>query len=242
MTTSPTDHRSLNSSSSSSETEEGGDIDLLSEELGTGSAPSRKTSGGGIRPGSSGSRGGGRRSVSAADLQLNFKQLEIERALNAEDPLVGLELLRELSVSRSGLVNDQLRKRAWPRLANVSDLDLRDELLPAQEECERHPEYNQVVMDVNRSLKRFPPGIAEDDRPELQDQLTRLIVRVLLRHPGLHYYQGYHDVAITFLLVVGEIHGYHIMQRLSMSHLKDFMAPTMDKTTYLLNYMYPLVC
>ena len=53
--------------------------------------------------------------------------------------------------------------------------------------------------------------------------------------------KGYHDVAITFLLVVGEVLGYHIMQRLSISHLKEFMAPTMDKTTYLLHYMYPLV-
>ena len=53
--------------------------------------------------------------------------------------------------------------------------------------------------------------------------------------------KGYHDVAITFLLVVGEMLGYHIMQRLSISHLKEFMAPTMDKTTYLLHYMYPLV-
>ena len=44
-------------------------------------------------------------------------------------------------------------------------------------------------MDVNRSLKRFPPGIAEEDRPGLQDQLTRLIVRVLVKHPTLHYYQ-----------------------------------------------------
>ena len=55
------------------------------------------------------------------------------------------------------------------------------------------------------------------------------------------YPKGYHDVAITFLLVVGEVLGYHIMQRLSISHLREFMAPTMDKTTYLLHYMYPLV-
>lgn len=94
---------------------------------------------------------------------------------------------------------------------------------------------------MNRSLKRFPPGIKEEARPELQDQLTRLIVRVLLKHPELHYYQGYHDVAITFLLVVGEEMGYHIMERLSTSHLREFMAPTMEKTTYLLNYMYPIV-
>ena len=94
---------------------------------------------------------------------------------------------------------------------------------------------------MNRSLKRFPPGIKEEARPDLQDQLTRLIVRVLLKHPELHYYQGYHDVAITFLLVVGEEMGYHIMERLSTSHLREFMAPTMEKTTYLLNYMYPIV-
>ena len=41
--------------------------------------------------------------------------------------------------------------------------------------------------------------------------------------------------------MVEEVLGYHIMQRLSISHLKEFMAPTMDKTTYLLHYMYPLV-
>ena len=91
-----------------------------------------------------------------------------------------------------------------------------------------------------RSLKRFPPGIAEEVRPELQDQLTRLIIRVLLQHPDLHYYQGFHDVAITFLLVVGEEMGFHIVNRLSSSHLREFMAPTMDRTTVLLNYMYPL--
>ena len=70
---------------------------------------------------------------------------------------------------------------------------------------------------MNRSLKRFPPGIEEAERPALQEQLTRLIVRVLIAQPGLHYYQGYHDVAITFLLVVGEHLGYRIMERLSVS-------------------------
>ena len=47
-----------------------------------------------------------------------------------------------------------------------------------------------VVMDVNRSLKRFPPGIGEEERPALQEQLTRLIIRVIMKHPHLHYYQG----------------------------------------------------
>jgi len=109
------------------------------------------------------------------------------------------------------------------------------------EELSDHHEYNQVVLDVNRSLKRFPPGIDEADRPQLQDQLTRLIVRVLVAQPGLHYYQGYHDVAITFLLVVGETVGYQIMERLSVTHLRQFMTPSMENTMGLLQLMYPII-
>ena len=70
-------------------------------------------------------------------------------------------------------------------------------------------------MDINRSLERFPPRISDEDRPELQDQITRLIIRVLDKHPELNYYQGYHDVAITLLLVVGEEMSFHILERLS---------------------------
>ena len=94
---------------------------------------------------------------------------------------------------------------------------------------------------MNRSLKRFPPGIEEAERPALQEQLTRLIVRVLIAQPGLHYYQGYHDVAITFLLVVGEHLGYQIMERLSVSHLRKFMTPSMEQTMELLQLIYPII-
>lgn len=169
------------------------------------------------------------------------KAKKLEKVMKCrEDVLLSnKEHLRELATSEGGLFNDDYRRKVWPLLLNIGSMD--SEVLPTQEDCEKHPEYNQVVMDVDRSLKRFPPGIEEEARPKLQDQLTRLIVRVLLKHPELHYYQGYHDVAITFLLVVGEEMGYHIMERLSTSHLKDFMAPTMERTTFLLNYMYPLV-
>ena len=64
---------------------------------------------------------------------------------------------------------------------------------------------------------------------------------MLLKQPTLHYYQGYHDVAITFLLVVGEELAFHIMESLSLSHLQQFMAPTMEQTMSLLELMYPLV-
>lgn len=149
--------------------------------------------------------------------------------------------LRELAISEHGLINDDHRRRAWPQLVGVNMLT-ETCILPTQEEVEAHKSYRQVVLDVDRSLKRFPPGIADEERPELQDQLTRLIVRVLMKHPSLNYYQGYHDVAITFLLVVGEELGFQIVERLSAGkQLREFMTPTMERTTYLLNFMYPVI-
>ena len=60
-----------------------------------------------------------------------------------------------------------------------------------------HRDYNQVVLDVNRSQKRFPPGMEESDRLGYQDQLIDVIMRVLCANPELHYYQVY-CIEITF--------------------------------------------
>ncbi len=152
----------------------------------------------------------------------------------------GRKRLKDLAVSEYGLVTDDLRKKVWPRLLNIDLVETSVSL--ADEEVEANKNYHQVLMDVNRSLKRFPPGISDEVRPELQDQLTRLIIRVLAKHPDLHYYQGYHDVAITFLLVVGEEMAFHILEKLSNGPwLREFMYPTMENTTFLLNFMYPIV-
>jgi len=176
-----------------------------------------------------------KRKVSREGTSLVKKSTEIESALASGDR----DRLAQLAVSPLGLLSDEIRVRVWPRLMGI-DLIETNLSIPSDEQVKVHPEYNQVVMDVNRSLKRFPPGIGEKERPALQEQLTRLIIRVIIANPHLHYYQGYHDVAITFLLVVGEELGFQIVERLSVSHLKDFMAPTMEETVNLLQYMYPI--
>lgn len=48
-------------------------------------------------------------------------------------------------------------------------------------------------------------------------------------------------MAVTFLLVVGEELAFRIMEKLSTEHLRDCMEPTMEKTSHLLNYIYPLI-
>ena len=107
---------------------------------------------------------------------------------------------------------DDLRKRAWPVILN--NTPIWDQV--SEEEIEHHHYYNQVVLDVKRILKRFPPGTVEwhwtihflqlkqlrieywfyfflgiDEviQADLQVKVTHLIIRVLIRNEGLHYYQ-----------------------------------------------------
>jgi hypothetical protein len=58
------------------------------------------------------------------------------------------------------------------------------------EELQAHAEWKQVELDVARTLSRFPPGIDDLKRETLQEQLARLIVRILCENKQFHYYQG----------------------------------------------------
>lgn len=82
---------------------------------------------------------------------------------------------------------DDLRRHVWPRLVGIDPNCV--EPAPNMQDLKMHPEYNQVILDVNRSLKRFPPGIPYEQRIALQDQLTVLILRVIIKYPHLRYYQ-----------------------------------------------------
>ncbi|XP_065088994.1 TBC1 domain family member 20 [Ochlerotatus camptorhynchus] len=166
-----------------------------------------------------------------------LKRIQIENAL--DDTNTTQDEWRKFAKSEYGLINDDLRRRVWPLLVGVDPKQV--DPAPSLEELNSHPEYNQVVLDVNRSLKRFPPGIPYEQRVALQDQLTVLILRVIIKHPHLKYYQGYHDVAITFLLVVGEEVAFHVMEILSTNHLVECMQETMEPTQRRLMFIYPLV-
>ncbi|XP_069771208.1 TBC1 domain family member 20 isoform X1 [Narcine bancroftii] len=165
------------------------------------------------------------------------KLLTIHQALN-NDP-VDVRTLRQCAVGEGGLLSDEIRRKVWPKLLNVNVYDLPSK--PGKGVREGHKDYNQVVMDVHRSLRRFPHGMRADQRAVLQEQLINVILYVLQRNKQLHYYQGYHDVAVTFLLVVGERMAIALMEILSSHHLRDFMDPTMDSTKHILNYLMPIL-
>ncbi|XP_039978416.1 TBC1 domain family member 20 isoform X2 [Xiphias gladius] len=144
------------------------------------------------------------------------KLAEIHQAL-ISDP-VDIETLRRAASSKGGLLTDEMRRKVWPKLLNINVYDLPHK--PGRDMRENHKDYNQVLLDVRRSMKRFPKGMPATERVVLQEQLIDIILEVLKRNPKLHYYQGYHDVAVTLLLVVGERMAIAMLDTLSNYHLR----------------------
>uniref|UniRef100_A0A452IAB6 TBC1 domain family member 20 n=1 Tax=Gopherus agassizii TaxID=38772 RepID=A0A452IAB6_9SAUR len=165
------------------------------------------------------------------------KLLLIHQALTS-DP-VAVETLRGAAVSEGGLLTDEIRRKVWPKLLSVNVYNLPPK--PGRTVRQNHKDYTQVQLDVNRSTHRFPQGMRAEQRRVLQEQLIDLILHILRAHPELHYYQGYHDIAVTLLLVAGERMGSALLEKLSTHHLRDFMDPTMDSTKHILNYLMPIL-
>lgn len=70
----------------------------------------------------------------------------------------------------------------------------------------------------------FSPGMPPSERAVLQEQLIDIILDVLKRNPQLYYYQGYHDVAVSLLLVVGERMAIAMLETLSNYHLRLLLS------------------
>lgn len=140
---------------------------------------------------------------------------------------------------RTGFVSDAIRRMVWPIVTGMDVIET--SARPAVAVIEGHEFYQQVCLDVNRSLKRFPPSVSEIQRSSLQDQLISLIMRILIKNPDFFYYQGFHDIAITFLLVLGEEMAFHVVNNVCQTHLKDFMRQSMDRTSELLEIIPLLI-
>lgn len=142
-------------------------------------------------------------------------------------------------ITEKGLILSDLRRIVWPIITNSHQINPTH--LPDHETIVNHPMYNQVIQDVNRTIKRFPPSIEIDERLSKEKQLTDLIMRSLIENPQFHYYQGLHDIYLTFLLLLGEEKAFHVVNKISNTHLSQFMEETMDSTQLMLEIIPILV-
>jgi hypothetical protein len=152
-----------------------------------------------------------------------------------------LEALRILSV-RGGLETSALRCEAWPLLLGLrgGGADESWESKNYKVNLYRHKDYDQVMLDVARSLWRFTASDAERDA--LREQLATVLHCVLCNHPYLSYFQGMHDIASALLLVFrSERITYFALERLCMFHIRDACARSLDEIQSVLWLLFPLL-
>ncbi|KXT14209.1 hypothetical protein AC579_7552 [Pseudocercospora musae] len=171
-----------------------------------------------------------------------------------------LGALRELAASEHGLIDDELRRTAWPLLLGCNDQ-------AASEHDDwtclaRHRDEEQVQLDVNRSFVYYPqssshrhrqhipvitltpraPDECEQRVRERKRELSHVITATLRRHPVLCYFQGYHDIIQLLLLVLGAEAATAAAARLSLLRIRDFMLPTLTAAEAHLHLLPSILC
>ncbi|KAL8830643.1 MAG: hypothetical protein Q9191_001320 [Dirinaria sp. TL-2023a] len=137
-----------------------------------------------------------------------------------------LSSLVALATTPGGLVDDEVRRIAWPVLLGFEPGvpgDIEAERRTAWRRLPRHKDEDQVELDVNRSFIYYPKGMYH----RAIEQLSAVIIEVLREHPMLCYFQGFHDIAQVILLVLGADQAAEGVSHLSLLRIRDFMLPSM---------------
>lgn len=158
----------------------------------------------------------------------NIRVDEIYHILDAND----IERLRVLTFTQDGLVNSEIRSRAWPLLIGMdSFLDIYLNEISKQERTDiQHKDSEQVLKDVERSFisNEFESDI---ELQNLRFRLNRLILRVLSSIPGINYYQGYHDIgAMVILNFNNDDEAFKFFYILTLRYLRDHMMKGIEPT------------
>ncbi|MCJ1347376.1 hypothetical protein MMC31_005600 [Peltigera leucophlebia] len=138
-------------------------------------------------------------------------------------------LLTTLATSEAGLVDDEVRRLAWPLLLGF-DVKTKIEAGASQgwRELPRHKDEDQVGLDVHRSFIYYPKNQSEKQLDRRKTELSDVIIQVLRQYPMLSYFQGFHDIVQVFLLVLGIEHAAKAVIYLAILRIRDFMLPSLS--------------
>lgn len=105
-------------------------------------------------------------------------------------------------------------------------------------------EHLSVTLKVSTVLLSFADltclDITNDELIDLQNQLHDLIIGVLVRHPELHYFQGYHDIASVFMLVLGPELALPCLERATVLRLRGNLDPGWAKKNFFFSFINDL--
>ncbi|KAK6537610.1 hypothetical protein TWF694_011790 [Orbilia ellipsospora] len=165
-----------------------------------------------------------------------------------------------LALSKHGLLNDEIRKKAWPLLLGYDPSVIKTELEDvkvkvedgkiilkdylgrvAYTELPPHRDEEQVELDVHRSFVYYPTGLTTEEMDAQKLQLQNLIVEVIRRHPALCYFQGFHDICQVILLVLGPQLAPLAVEYMSLLRIRDFMLPALGPALWHLKLLHPIL-
>ncbi|KAI9846585.1 MAG: hypothetical protein M1837_003826 [Sclerophora amabilis] len=149
----------------------------------------------------------------------------IDEACQTQDfsKLVGL------ATSEHGLVNDEVRRRAWPILLGCADVPKQEAAAsPSWRMLPEHRDEDQIRLDVDRSFIYYPHNPSAEELRSRKAELSELITQVLRRHPYLCYFQGYHDICQVFLLVLGADRSVRAVEHISLLRIRDYMLHSLS--------------
>ncbi|KAI9760407.1 MAG: hypothetical protein M4579_001703 [Chaenotheca gracillima] len=139
------------------------------------------------------------------------------------------ERLVSLATAEHGLIEDQVRRKAWPILLGADPQRDRDgEKLGDWRILPRHRDEDQVRLDVDRSFIYYPNDLSPEELSRRKEQLSELITQVLRQNAYLSYFQGYHDICQVFLLVLGPEASVSAVERISVLRIRDYMLPSLS--------------
>nr|CAX73819.1 TBC1 domain family member 20 [Schistosoma japonicum] len=163
-----------------------------------------------------------------------FKKENILQCLSKN---ADVKKLRHFSISRYGLVDNDVRKIVWPMLVGgncgLSDID--------PEILKNHPSCHQVELDTCRMTSLIPKESTPEEIESIQKIVTRLVLSVLVDNPSLHYYQGFHDICYIFFSVLGEKRSRILINKLIPTHFSLFMQKSMDVTLEYMQLIFALL-
>ena len=193
------------------------------------------------------------------DLPSQFKSQKRSEILECLlQPKVDLTVLRNLCLSQGGLLTSDLRSKAWHKLLNITLYDV--------DTCDGGENHNDgdmqfgsrpmntdaiIDLDANRAVffRYLDTSDEESDsgayREECTSQLRTIIKSTMARlDNGLHYYQGFHDVAsVVYANMPGEeSKASTVLYRIANKHLQDAMHENFDSISSFLNLsFFPLL-
>ena len=143
-----------------------------------------------------------------------------------------IQKLRELVIN--GNIDNKERRNIWRYF-----LQIPTDFQPTIDPSYKHPDYEQVEKDVKRSY-----GDLGSD-PELQkhkrEQLKRVIMSILERHKDLHFYQGFHYIAMVVLKFAREPLAMLFLERLAIGPLFYMFQKQVNGLVSVLNMLFPLL-